>query len=69
MSDPRVKRGDVLSNITSLPNLLTLMRILLIPVFVVITGLLFILRGMGLGIPYMSPKPVTELVSSDVECH
>ena len=41
----------------------------LIPVFVVITGLLFILRGMGLGIPYVSPKPVTELVSSAIECH
>jgi sulfite exporter TauE/SafE len=26
-----------------------------IPVFVVIIGLLFVLRGMGLGIPYLSP--------------
>jgi hypothetical protein len=41
----------------------------LIPVIVVITGMLFILRGMGLGIPYVSPKPVTELVSSAEECH
>jgi len=31
-----------------------------IPVFVVIIGLLFILRGMGLGIPYLSP-PDTKL--------
>jgi sulfite exporter TauE/SafE len=29
-----------------------------IPVFVVIIGLLFILRGLGLGIPYISPKDV-----------
>ncbi len=27
-----------------------------IPIFVVIIGLLFILRGMGLGIPYLSPS-------------
>lgn len=41
----------------------------LIPVFVIIIGALFVLRGLGLGIPYVSPKPVVELVSSDLECH
>lgn len=40
-----------------------------IPVFVVIIGALFILRGLGLGIPYVSPAPVTQLVSSAIECH
>lgn len=40
-----------------------------IPVFVVIVGALFILRGMGLGIPYISPKPVVEVVSAEMECH
>ncbi|HDZ14720.1 hypothetical protein LCGC14_0685000 [marine sediment metagenome] len=40
-----------------------------IPVFVICLGVLFILRGMGLGIPYLSPKPVVELVSSNLECH
>ena len=40
----------------------------LIPVFVVIIGMLFIIRGLGLGIPYLSPKPVTEVVSSSLEC-
>jgi sulfite exporter TauE/SafE len=40
----------------------------LIPVFVVVIGVLFILRGLGLGIPYVSPKPVTEVVSSTLEC-
>ncbi len=40
-----------------------------IPVFVVIIGALFILRGMGLGIPYLSPDPVYHLVSSGMECH
>ena len=36
-----------------------------IPAFVVIIGLLFILRGMGLGIPYLSP-PDTKLTISNV---
>ncbi|VAW14230.1 Heavy-metal-associated domain (N-terminus) and membrane-bounded cytochrome biogenesis cycZ-like domain, possible membrane copper tolerance protein [hydrothermal vent metagenome] len=40
----------------------------LIPVFVVVIGLLFILRGLGLGIPYVSPKPVAEAVSAQIEC-
>lgn len=39
-----------------------------IPVFVVIIGLLFILRGLGLGIPYLSPAPVVENISSKVDC-
>lgn len=37
-----------------------------IPVFIVILGLLFIVRGMNLGIPYLSPKFTTEKVSC---CH
>ncbi|MEM8929379.1 MAG: sulfite exporter TauE/SafE family protein, partial [Bacteroidota bacterium] len=42
----------------------------LVPVFVVIVGFLFIVRGMGLGIPYVSPKAVApEMVSADMECH
>jgi len=40
-----------------------------IPVFVVLLGTLFILRGMGLGIPYISPEPVVEIVSAEMECH
>lgn len=40
-----------------------------IPVFVVIIGLLFILRGLGLGIPYLSPAPVVETAISAIECH
>lgn len=42
---------------------------LAIPVFVIIIGLLFILRGLGLGIPYISPEPIVELASSGMECH
>ena len=40
-----------------------------IPVFVVIIGVLFIIRGLGLGIPYLSPAPVNEIASSIIECH
>ena len=40
-----------------------------IPVFVILIGALFILRGLGLGIPYISPAPVYELVSNGVDCH
>ena len=40
-----------------------------IPVFVVIVGCFFVLRGMGLGIPYVSPTPVTEMVDANYNCH
>jgi sulfite exporter TauE/SafE len=40
-----------------------------IPVFVVVIGLLFIIRGLGLGIPYLSPAPVAEMVSGTIDCH
>ena len=40
-----------------------------IPVFVVIIGLLFVLRGLGLGIPYLSPAPMTDMVSNTMNCH
>lgn len=36
-----------------------------IPIFVIIIGLLFILRGLGLGIPYVSPSDTKLLISSD----
>ena len=41
----------------------------LIPIFVVIVGVLFIVRGLGLGIPYLSPSPVNEMITSSMECH
>ncbi|MGY8914256.1 MAG: sulfite exporter TauE/SafE family protein [Flavobacteriales bacterium] len=41
----------------------------LIPVFVIVIGLLFIIRGLGLGIPFLSPEPVIELVSSNIDCY
>jgi len=41
----------------------------LIPIFVVVIGILFILRGMGLGIPYLSPKPASPQITTQIECH
>ncbi|MEL6810461.1 MAG: sulfite exporter TauE/SafE family protein, partial [Bacteroidota bacterium] len=41
----------------------------IVPVFVVLIGCLFVLRGMGLGIPYVSPKPMTDKVDATYECH
>lgn len=42
-----------------------------IPVFVIIMGVLFILRGMGLGIKYISPTATvpTEQITSQINCH
>ena len=39
-----------------------------IPIFVVVIGVLFILRGLGLGIPYISPTPVHDIASSTMDC-
>lgn len=41
----------------------------LIPVFVILIGLLFILRGLGLGIPYISPEPVMDVVGNSMDCN
>ena len=43
----------------------------LIPVVVVVMGMLFILRGLGLGIPYVSPSEMVavEKVSANHSCH
>jgi len=39
-----------------------------IPTVVIVMGCLFILRGMGLGIPYISPAPVQQSVSATYAC-
>nr|WP_299383133.1 sulfite exporter TauE/SafE family protein [Allomuricauda sp.] len=42
----------------------------LVPVFVALIGALFIIRGLGLGIPYVSPKPMNpQMESASMECH
>ncbi|MEL4308990.1 sulfite exporter TauE/SafE family protein [Joostella sp. CR20] len=39
-----------------------------IPVFVVLIGVLFIVRGLGLGIPYLSPSELQLMVKSSPNC-
>ena len=41
----------------------------LIPVMVIIIGILFIVRGLGLGIPYLSPTEINDVVSGQMNCH
>lgn len=41
----------------------------LIPLAVILIGLLFIIRGLGLGIPYISPGPNAAVISSGMTCH
>lgn len=41
-----------------------------VPVFAIVLAVLFILRGMALGIPYISPKISAQTVTqSEMECH
>ena len=40
-----------------------------IPYVAVIIGVLFILRGLGLGIPYISPSNISLFVQADPNCH
>lgn len=41
----------------------------LIPAFVIIIGLLFIIRGLGLDIPFLSPTSMTTEVTASASCH
>ncbi len=56
----------LLGNITNTINRRRIQQ--LIPVVVVIIGLFFVVRGLGLGIPYVSPEPVLSLVDA-TGCH
>ena len=40
-----------------------------IPVVVALIGVLFILRGLGLGIPYISPTTMSLFVQANPDCH
>jgi sulfite exporter TauE/SafE len=41
----------------------------LIPIVIVCIGVLFILRGLGLGIPYVSPSALNLFVKANASCH
>jgi sulfite exporter TauE/SafE len=41
----------------------------IIPIFAIIIGILFVFRGLGLGIPYLSPSDMSLFVQSSPNCH
>jgi sulfite exporter TauE/SafE len=41
----------------------------LIPIVAVCIGTLFILRGLGLGIPYVSPSNISLFIQHQPNCH
>jgi sulfite exporter TauE/SafE len=55
------------SNFLSLPFRNKLQKI--VPIVTVIIGLLFVLRGMGLDIAYISPSNINLFVQSTANCH
>lgn len=50
------------------PSLKTIMYKKMLPVFTITLGILFILRGLNLGIPYLSPKITHEAQKTEVKC-
>ncbi|CEN42500.1 sulfite exporter TauE/SafE family protein [Capnocytophaga canis] len=40
----------------------------IIPFFIILIGALFILRGLGLGIPYLSPSNMNLMIKADPDC-
>lgn len=56
-----------ISNVLSFSLRGTLQKI--IPVVAVVIGMLFIIRGLGLDIPYLSPSNMSLFVQSEANCH
>lgn len=58
----------LLGNLTNYVNRQKIQKV--IPYVVVIIGFVFVLRGLGLGIPYVSPEPViVDAVNATQSCH
>lgn len=58
----------LLGNLTSYINRQKIQKI--IPYVVVLIGVVFVLRGLGLGIPYVSPAPViVDMINTTQSCH
>jgi sulfite exporter TauE/SafE len=56
-----------ISNLLSLPVRSKLQKI--VPIITVVIGLLFVLRGMGLDIAYISPSTMHLFVQTEANCH
>lgn len=64
---PLMSSVSVLSNRLSLRTRNTIQRY--IPFFAIALGLLFIMRGLGMGIPYVSPAQTSLFVQQHPTCH
>ena len=57
----------LLGNVTNVINRKRIQQ--LIPIVVIVIGMFFVMRGLGLGIPFISPKPMLSLVDASNSCH
>jgi len=64
---PMMSAVVYISNVLSLPIRSKLQK--MIPVVAVFIGVLFIIRGLGLGIPYLSPNTMSLFVKANATCH
>jgi sulfite exporter TauE/SafE len=64
---PMMSAVVYISNVLSLPIRSKLQK--MIPVVAVFIGVLFIIRGLGLGIPYLSPSTMSLFVEANATCH
>ena len=65
---PLMSAVVILGNLTNYVNRQKIQKV--IPFVVVIIGFVFVLRGLGLGIPYISPEPVLmDVVDATKSCH
>lgn len=64
---PMMSAVVYISNVLSIPIRSKLQK--MIPVVAVFIGVLFIIRGLGLGIPYLSPSTMSLFVKANATCH
>jgi hypothetical protein len=65
---PLMSAVVILGNLTNYVNRQKIQTV--IPYVVVVIGFVFVLRGLGLGIPYVSPEPfVVDAVNATQSCH
>jgi sulfite exporter TauE/SafE len=64
---PMMSMVVLISNLVSIPLRNTIQKA--IPVLAVCIGVLFIMRGLGLNIPYVSPSTMSLFVQSEANCH
>lgn len=64
---PMMSAVVLLSQLITMPVRQTMLKI--IPLFLLVLGVLFVLRGMGMDIPFISPSQMSLFVQADPQCH